>query len=71
MNCEDMFTVSNVGPHNCVGLRFAMETLKLSITAIARDFQFEACEDTKLIWKPAGILGAAYKPIKVKFVRRN
>ncbi|XP_037036450.1 cytochrome P450 3A56-like [Bradysia coprophila] len=59
------------GPHNCVGTRFALETLKLSITAIARDFQFETCEDTKLVWKPAGILGAAYKPIKVKFVRRN
>lgn len=65
------FFVLNIGPHNCVGTRFALETLKLSITAIARDFQFEACEETKLLWKPAGILGAAYEPIKVKLVRRN
>lgn len=36
------------GPHNCIGLRFAMMEMKLVLARIFKKYRFEVAEDTKI-----------------------
>ena len=36
-----------VGPHNCIGLRFALLEAKLALAEILRRYSFEKCDETE------------------------
>ncbi|KAM4820708.1 cytochrome P450 3A5-like [Thomomys bottae] len=36
------------GPRNCIGMRFALVTMKLGIVRALQNFSFEACEETQV-----------------------
>jgi cytochrome P450 family 3 subfamily A len=40
------FMAFGSGPRNCVGMRFAMEELKIAISALVRQFRFFPVEET-------------------------
>ncbi|NXV45899.1 CP3A9 protein, partial [Uria aalge] len=60
------------GPRNCIGMRFALLTLKVAITALLQHFTFQTCKDTQVPLKLSsqGFL-APEKPIVLKLVPRT
>ena len=40
------YTPFGLGPRNCVGMRFAMEELKLALCSIVSRFEFSRSKDT-------------------------
>ena len=36
------------GPHNCIGLRFALMEMKVVLARILKNYRFEVAEDTKI-----------------------
>lgn len=36
------------GPRNCIGMRFALLTLKVAITAVLQHFTFQVCKETQV-----------------------
>ncbi|KAM4040323.1 cytochrome P450 3A9-like [Anomaloglossus baeobatrachus] len=60
------------GPRNCIGMRFAMLSMKVAITAILQHFTCRPCKDTLV---PMEISTRSFmqpkKPIILKFVSRN
>ncbi|XP_010222036.1 PREDICTED: LOW QUALITY PROTEIN: cytochrome P450 3A9-like [Tinamus guttatus] len=36
------------GPRNCVGMRFALLTLKVAVVVLVQDFSFQPCRDTRI-----------------------
>lgn len=39
------------GPRNCIGMRFALLTLKLSVVRMVQSFKFEPCEETPVSYR--------------------
>ncbi|NXW15724.1 CP3A9 protein, partial [Circaetus pectoralis] len=60
------------GPRNCIGMRFALLTLKVAITIILQHFTFQTCKETQIPLKLSsqGFLRPE-KPIILKLVPRT
>ncbi|XP_021267691.1 cytochrome P450 3A9-like [Numida meleagris] len=60
------------GPRNCIGMRFALLTLKVAITAILQHFTFQVCKETQIPLKllSQGLL-TPEKPVVLKLVPRT
>uniref|UniRef100_A0A8C2SMV9 unspecific monooxygenase n=1 Tax=Coturnix japonica TaxID=93934 RepID=A0A8C2SMV9_COTJA len=60
------------GPRNCIGMRFALLTLKVAIAAILQNFTFQVCKETQIPLKllSQGLL-TPEKPIVLKLVPRT
>ncbi|XP_067317878.1 cytochrome P450 3A9-like [Anolis sagrei] len=60
------------GPRNCIGMRFALVTMKVAITILLQHFSFRVCKETPI---PLKLGSQAFlvpeKPIVLKLVRRN
>ncbi|KFQ25408.1 Cytochrome P450 3A21, partial [Merops nubicus] len=60
------------GPRNCIGMRFALLTLKVAITILLQNFTFQTCKETQIPLKLSskGLLSPE-KPIILKLVPRT
>uniref|UniRef100_A0A8B9IK46 Cytochrome P450 3A n=1 Tax=Anser cygnoides TaxID=8845 RepID=A0A8B9IK46_ANSCY len=60
------------GPRNCIGMRFALLSLKVAIVALLQHFTFQTCKETQIPLKLSsqGLL-APEKPIILKLVPRT
>ncbi|XP_056421985.1 cytochrome P450 3A9-like isoform X2 [Hyla sarda] len=60
------------GPRNCIGMRFAMLSMKVAITAILQHFSCRPCKDTlmPMEFSTQGFMQPK-KPIVLKFVSRT
>ncbi|KAK2533700.1 cytochrome P450 3A21 [Columba guinea] len=60
------------GPRNCLGMRFALLTLKVGIVALLQHFTFQTCKETQIPLKltSRGLLKPE-KPIVLKIVPRT
>ncbi|NXH13437.1 CP3AO protein, partial [Bucco capensis] len=60
------------GPRNCIGMRFALLSLKVAITALLQHFTFQTCKETQIPLKltSQGLL-TPEKPIVLKVVPRT
>lgn len=59
------------GPRNCIGQRYGMDTLKLCLAKIFKEFRFEARQDTKVQFKPGRLFLVAYNPLYLDIVERK
>ncbi|NP_001290080.1 cytochrome P450 3A37 [Meleagris gallopavo] len=60
------------GPRNCIGMRFALLTLKVAITSILQHFTFQVCKETQIPLKLLSMgLMTPEKPIILKLVPRT
>ncbi|POI24238.1 hypothetical protein CIB84_012012, partial [Bambusicola thoracicus] len=60
------------GPRNCIGMRFALLTLKVAIAAVLQHFTFQVCKETQIPLKLQSLgLMTPEKPIVLKFVPRT
>ncbi|XP_054069096.1 cytochrome P450 3A21-like [Rissa tridactyla] len=60
------------GPRNCIGMRFALLTLKVAITALLQHFTFQTCKETQIPLKLSSIgFLTPEKPIVLKLVPRT
>ncbi|XP_074866328.1 cytochrome P450 3A9-like [Carettochelys insculpta] len=59
------------GPRNCIGMRFALITMKVAITSLLQNFTIRTCKETQIPLKLSaqGFL-VPEKPIMLKFVPR-
>uniref|UniRef100_A0A4W5NHI2 Uncharacterized protein n=1 Tax=Hucho hucho TaxID=62062 RepID=A0A4W5NHI2_9TELE len=61
-----------MGPRNCIGMRFALQAIKLVIVEILQSFSFVTCKETEV---PLELLDkvaiAPKKPNKLKLVPRS
>ncbi|NXR05718.1 CP3AO protein, partial [Semnornis frantzii] len=66
------FLPFGAGPRNCLGMRFALLTLKVAIIALLQQFTFQTCKETEIPLKLSsrGLLNPE-KPIILKFVPRS
>ncbi|NWR86215.1 CP3AD protein, partial [Furnarius figulus] len=60
------------GPRNCIGMRFALLTLKIAIASLLQHFTFQTCKETQIPVKLSsqGLL-TPEKPIILKLVPRT
>ncbi|XP_009074922.1 PREDICTED: cytochrome P450 3A9-like [Acanthisitta chloris] len=60
------------GPRNCIGMRFALLTLKVAIVSLLQHFTFQTCKETQIPLKllSQGLL-TPEKPIVLKLVPRT
>uniref|UniRef100_A0AAZ3QGD0 unspecific monooxygenase n=1 Tax=Oncorhynchus tshawytscha TaxID=74940 RepID=A0AAZ3QGD0_ONCTS len=65
------FLPFGMGPRNCIGMRFALQTIKLVIVEILQSFSFVTCKETEV---PLELFDNGFiaptKPIKLKLVPR-
>ncbi|NXR82916.1 CP3AD protein, partial [Pycnonotus jocosus] len=60
------------GPRNCIGMRFALLTLKVAIVSLLQHFTFQTCKDTQIPIKLCSVgLLTPEKPIILKLVPRT
>ncbi|KFV61432.1 Cytochrome P450 3A12, partial [Dryobates pubescens] len=66
------FLPFGAGPRNCIGMRFALLTLKVAIIALLQHFTFQTCKETQI---PLKLNSKGFftpeKPIVLKFVPRS
>ncbi|KAF7243115.1 Cytochrome P450 3A9 [Varanus komodoensis] len=67
-----IFMPFGVGPRNCIGMRFALLTLKIAIAQLMQNFTFKPCKETQipLELNSVGLLRPK-KPIILKIVSRD
>ncbi|NWW14971.1 CP3AL protein, partial [Falcunculus frontatus] len=60
------------GPRNCIGMRFALLTLKVAIASLLQHFTFQTCKETQIPIKLSSVgLLTPEKPIVLKLVPRT
>ncbi|NXB06843.1 CP3A9 protein, partial [Cnemophilus loriae] len=60
------------GPRNCLGMRFALLTLKVAIASLLQHFTFQTCKETQIPIKLSSVgLLTPEKPIVLKLVPRT
>ncbi|KAG5280170.1 hypothetical protein AALO_G00085750 [Alosa alosa] len=59
-----------IGPRNCIGMRFALMSMKLIIVQLLQNFSLETCKET-VIPMELDLLYRPKKPIMLKFVPRS
>ncbi|XP_023792598.1 cytochrome P450 3A9-like [Cyanistes caeruleus] len=60
------------GPRNCIGMRFALLSLKVAITSLLQRFTFQTCKETQIPMKLSSVgLLTPEKPIILKLVPRT
>jgi len=59
------------GPHNCIGMRFALEEIKLAMARILKEYTLEPCSETKLKFKKGRNFLVQFEPIKMNFIKRE
>ncbi|NWI07563.1 CP3AD protein, partial [Tichodroma muraria] len=60
------------GPRNCIGMRFALLTLKVAIASLLQHFTFQTCKETQIPIKLSSVgLLTPEKPIILKLVPRS
>ncbi|NXM74906.1 CP3AO protein, partial [Serilophus lunatus] len=60
------------GPRNCIGMRFALLSLKVAVVALLQHFTFQTCRETQIPMKLSSQgLFTPEKPIILKFVPRT
>ncbi|NXX27780.1 CP3AL protein, partial [Nicator chloris] len=60
------------GPRNCIGMRFALLTLKVAIVSLLQHFTFQTCKETQIPIKLTSVgLLLPEKPIILKLVPRT
>ncbi|KAM4698058.1 cytochrome P450 3A24-like [Rhinophrynus dorsalis] len=42
------FLPFGIGPRNCIGMRFALVTMKVALTVLVQNFTFQTCKDTPI-----------------------
>ncbi|XP_029012837.1 cytochrome P450 3A40-like [Betta splendens] len=66
------FLPFGAGPRNCIGMRFAVLTMKLAIVEVLQNFTFVACEETEIpLTLGNNIFAAPKNPIKLKLLPRE
>ncbi|ODM99095.1 Cytochrome P450 3A4 [Orchesella cincta] len=65
------FTSFGFGPRNCIGMRFAYETLKMYACNIVKNFRVELRPDSKLEYKRGAPFAISFYPLYLDLVRRN
>ncbi|ODM92169.1 Cytochrome P450 3A16 [Orchesella cincta] len=65
------FTSFGFGPRNCLGMRFAYESLKLFACNIVRNFRVELRPDSKMEYKSGHPIVIAFHPLYLDLVKRN
>jgi len=65
------FTAFGFGPRNCVGTRFAYESLKLFVSNLVKNFRVELRHDSELVYKPGTAIVVGFKPLYLDLVARN
>ncbi|XP_040836340.1 cytochrome P450 3A6-like isoform X1 [Ochotona curzoniae] len=60
------------GPRNCIGMRFALMSIKLALVRLMQNFSFKPCKETQIPLKlaPQGLLKPE-KPVILKVVSRD
>ncbi|NXA88140.1 CP3AD protein, partial [Melanocharis versteri] len=60
------------GPRNCIGMRFALLSLKVAVTSLLQHFTFQTCKETQIPVKLSSLgLLTPQKPIVLKLVPRS
>ncbi|NXD40920.1 CP3A9 protein, partial [Copsychus sechellarum] len=60
------------GPRNCIGMRFALLTVKVAIASLLQHFTFQTCKETQIPIKLSSVgLLTPEKPIVLKLVPRT
>ncbi|XP_058496285.1 cytochrome P450 3A30-like isoform X1 [Solea solea] len=60
------------GPRNCIGMRFALMSMKLAAVTILQRFSFSVCEETEIpLEMDMQLLLMPKRPIKLKLVPRS
>lgn len=65
------YTPFGVGLRNCIGMRLAIETLKLNVATIFQKFRVDLRPDTKLEFKNGMLFLLQFKPLHLDFIRRS
>ncbi|XP_070617450.1 cytochrome P450 3A24-like [Erythrolamprus reginae] len=60
------------GPRNCIGMRFALLTMKAAVASLMQRFTFQPCKETQipLVFSKNGIFRRPTKPIVLKIIHR-
>ncbi|XP_048223856.1 cytochrome P450 3A9-like [Perognathus longimembris pacificus] len=67
-----MYLPFGAGPRNCIGMRFALVTMKLAIVRVLQNFSFKACEETQVPLKlDRQSLLKPQKPIVLSVISRD
>ena len=60
------------GPRNCIGIKFAMLELKMTVVKLLRKFEVKSCQTTpKNLDFVEGVIGILSHDVNVCFTRRN
>ena len=65
------FSSFGFGHRNCIGTRFAYESLRIGLATIFNEYRFEARSDTQLKFKPGVIMILQYEPLYLEAVKRK
>ncbi|CAL8102557.1 unnamed protein product [Orchesella dallaii] len=65
------FTAFGFGPRNCIGTRFAFESLKLFTCNLVKTFRVERRADTQLKYKGGAYIMLGFSPLYLDLVKRE
>jgi len=65
------YTSFGFGHRNCIGMRFAYESMRVGICHLFKNYRFETRADTKINFKPGLIMIVQFDPIYLDAVKRD
>ncbi|CAL8107398.1 unnamed protein product [Orchesella dallaii] len=65
------FLSFGMGPHNCIGMRFAKEEIQLAMTNLLRNYEFRPNASTKIKYHPGRTFLLQVKPFTLDAIRRT